>query len=560
MAPSIDTTLSKLEGLARCYAQDSAEQKQRLLGRLTRGRFSSAAQLLRYHEILCFLRAYPDDAAVLHDVVAALCQFGQRAELSRLRADLVDSGVSGAAIHFPFHWVTARWLCRHFPKQLHVDWDAFGAREAERLEHLLPLLLPYAEWPDFDLKMTAKQWLFRLKGDHETDASFLVRRFLALDVEPRVRESLFHDLGKPMRLEPGPNTPSRTLAFSPVRSIAYQTTALSRGRPDLRKRCPPRSVRNLTGGAATRVIDLARAAMITRGRDLDGIMYASEKDVRLFDAGRGLSLVCLGLAPEQRALVETIYVFLLLKNGVPIGYFQSALLFESAELNYHIFPSFRGAEAADIYARSLGVVRDVFGINAASIHPYQLGHENEDALRAGAFWFYAKLGFRPEEATNRALFEREAARMARRPAHRSSLATTRKLARSQMYLYFGKKRDDVAGKVPLAAFPLAVSDYLAKHYGAERERGLADSARLARALLGVSFRGWNGAERLAFQRWAPLVLSLPGVATWSPSQRTQLGAVIRKKGGKREQDFAHGLDHHRALRAALMKMCRRTPR
>ncbi len=559
MAPNTAIALRKLEGAAREFGPGCAVRKLDLLRHLSRTRMTSAAQLLRYHEVLCFLRAYPDDSELLYHVVDQLSRFGGRPELRRFRAALVDTGVAGAAIHFPFHWVTARWLCQHFADLLHVDWDAFGEREADRFEQVLPLLLPYAEWPDFDLKMGPKQWLYRLKGDHETDASFLVRRFVALEVDPRVRESLFHDLGKPMRLDPGEITPSRTHAWLPTRDIAYQSRPLSRQRPDLRRLLKPRSVRTVRPKAATQIIDLARAAMISRGRDLDGIMYAHPKDVRLVDAGGGLSLACLGLQPEHRALVEAIYVFLLLKNGVPIGYFQSALLFESAEVNFHIFPSFRGAEAADTYARCLSVVRHLFGVDTFSIHPYQLGHENKDALEAGAFWFYAKLGFRPEEPKTLALFEREVRAMRRRPGHRSAKATLERLARNQVYLYLGKKRDDVAGKVRLSAFALVVSDYLAHHYGAERERGLAECGREAAVLLGVAPTRWRGPERLAWERWAPLVLALPGVECWSARERKALGAVIRAKGADHEQEFSRRLDRFPKLRSALMELCRQTP-
>jgi hypothetical protein len=54
----------------------------------------------------------------------------------------------------------------------------------------------------------------------------------------------------------------------------------------------------------------------------------------------------------------------------------------------------------------------------------------------------------------------------------------------------------------------------------------------ARKLLAVrSHAGWSQGERLAWERWAPLVLILPGVRRWSSAQRRALVAVIRAKGG-----------------------------
>ncbi|MEZ4221694.1 MAG: hypothetical protein R3B13_12255 [Polyangiaceae bacterium] len=556
MPPSAASLLNELERIHRDYGDGSAPRKLDLVRKLERARLPSARQVLRLHEILCFLRAYPDDAALLSAVLSALEKFETRADLRRVRADLEDTGVAGTAIHFPFHWVTACWLVEHFPHQLHVDWERVGEREVERFEQVLPLLLPYAEWPDFSQPLDTKQWLERLKGPRETDAAFLVRRFLALDANARVRESLFHDLAMPMKLSPGAGTPARTHAAIPVRRISYQTKPLSRSRPDLRRLPTPKRVVDVSPRRARLIIDQAREAMLTRGRDLDGIMYADPRDVRLVDAGDGLSLACLGLLPEQRALVETIYVFLLLENGVPIGYFQSALLFKSAEVNYHVFPSFRGAEAAEIYARSLGVVQHMFGVDAFSVHPYQLGHENPDALAAGAFWFYAKFGFRPEAPERMRLFERELTALRRRPGHRSSTKVLQRLVPDYVYFYTGKRRENVAGKVDLGRIQLAVSDHLALHYGAERERGLDECAERVGHLLGLGRRRLNPDEWEALRRWAPLVLSLPSLGRFGARDRRELAALILAKGGRREGDFARRLDAHPKLCAALLALAR----
>ena len=411
--------LLELERVVREYGSvATTAHKRELLGLLEGARFRRASELYRFHEAVCFLRAQPDDRELLSLSERVLARFEGRADLLAHREALRDSGIAGTAIHFPFHWVTARWLLRHWPERLSVDWDAFGEREHERFERLLPLLLPYAEYPDFELPLSAADWLARLSGPDETDATFLLRRFLRLRSEPRVREASFHDLGMPLRLAPGPDGPSRSRAFCREAPRAFQSRPLSRERPRLvdAVKLAPQSVRELSRREGVRVIELAREAMITRSRDLDGIMYASPDDVRMVDAGEGLGLACLGLLPEQRALIETIYVFLLLKNGVPIGYYQSALLFGSAELNYNVFPSFRGGETARVYARSLAVVHHMFGSNAFSVHPYQLGRENPDALASGAFWFYGSSAFSPSIRRSRARWDASAGSWPKIPA------------------------------------------------------------------------------------------------------------------------------------------------
>jgi hypothetical protein len=76
-------------------------------------------------------------------------------------------------------------------------------------------------------------------------------------------------------------------------------------------------------------------------------------------------------------------------------------------------------------------------------------------------------------------------------------------------------------------------------------RGLSPSRLLA---------GWSREEQLAFRRWAPVVLVLPGVERWPLADRRALLAVIRAKGSLRESDFVHLFDAHRRLRRAMLRL------
>jgi len=77
-------------------------------------------------------------------------------------------------------------------------------------------------------------------------------------------------------------------------------------------------------------------------------------------------------------------------------------------------------------------------------------------------------------------------------------------------------------------------------------------------LLGVrSFRGFARDERVAWRRWSPVVLALPGVERWSREDRRALAGVVRAKGGRRETDYLRRFDAHRRLRRALLELAKR---
>ena len=561
-SPSPRALLLELAALKQRFGPAASARKRALLRALEPHELRPH-ELLSLHELLCFWRAYPDDAALLRQVERQLRGFGARHDLRRHRERLGDSGIAGTEIRYSFYADTARWLARRWPRHVSIDWPRFG--RADRLETLLSLLAQPAEIPALDeLALPTRDWIRRMGGGKTSDAAFLALRFAELAMPDPAREILYDQLDVPWRLSPGPDTPSRTLARLRLgrAPTAFQTRPLSRERPTgaaiLRLR--PRAIRALSPAEGERLVDLARAAMVTRARDLDVFSYADPRDVRLVDFGQGLQFACMGARPERRLLLEAVYGYLTLKNGVPIGYVLTSTLFGSAEMAYNVFDTWRGAEAGPIYARVLAMTRQIFGCDTFTIPPYQLGDENDEAIESGAWWFYQKMGFRPRARPAVSIMGRELARMRRDPEHRSSAATLRRLARHTVHLDLGRRRSDVLGQLELPHVGLHVMRFLGETYGAERERAAADCRERAAALLGVSFERWSAEERMAFERWAPLIRILPGVKRWSAREKEALSEVVRAKGGRRESDFVRRFDAHERLRRAIARLAAEEPR
>lgn len=549
--------LARLKALAGRYGGLGAERLS-LLEILDRGRLSTARQVRALHEALAFLHAYPDNHAVLTQVRRMLARFDRRSDLRRHRAALADSGMAGTDTFYRFVPATARWLAARWGDSLSVDWEEVD--EAKLARHLT-LLATYAESPGQDEPpLEGRAWLDRLRG-RETDAAFLVKRLGSLDASPFLRDHVHAELGLMLKLAPGPDTPSRTRARLPRPRVHVQHEPLRRGRPDLREmvKTPPLAVRTVGRRDAERLIDLAREAMVTRSRDLDAFAFADPRDARMIDCGGGLEFGCLGVEPEYRMLLEAVYGFVVLQNGVPIGYALASALFGSSEIAFNIFDTYRGAEAAWAYGRFLAAMRAMFGVDTFTIFPYQLGGEgNDEGIESGAWWFYYKLGFRPRDPGVKRIARRELTRMKARPSHRSSPATLRALARRNVFLDLGAGRDDVIGVLATDRIGLAVTDRLARRYGADRERAARESADEAARLLGAGdWRRFPAGERLAWTRLAPVVLLLPGVARWTPAARRALAAVVRAKGGRRESDYVARFDAHAPLRRALVRLAAR---
>ncbi len=560
MAIQAKRTLNELEGLKTSFGPETAARKLTLLGLLNQASLKKPADVLALHETLCFIRAYPDDSEVLAAVERLLEGFARRGDAKRYREALCNSGIAGTPISFSYFAATALWLALNWGDHLTIEWEESGSPQG--LEKLLYELGLYCETPGLDVyDYGAKAWIERMRGANETDAAFIIKRLGQAAMSPFLHEILYEDLDLSLRLAPGEKTPSRTRDMLMPKRPAFQTEALDRARPVVQEvvRRPLRRVRSLSAREGVRYLDLCKRAMATRSRDLDAFAYGDSRDVRLVDCGDGYEIVCNGVIPERRFLLETLYGYVMFKNGVPVGYGTFTGLFNSAETAYTVFDTFRASQAARMYGWVLAIGRQLFGFDTFTIDPYQIGHENEDAIQSGAWWFYQKLGFRPKAKKQLALMKRELERMLASSKYRTGAATLRQLADVNLYLQVERERDDVIGVLSMAGVGLKITEFLASRFGSDRAKAGKVCAKEAAKLLGVrSFASWSKGERLAWERWSPLMLILPGVNKWPREDKRALAAVARAKGGRRESDYLKRFDSHRRLRRAVIALADET--
>jgi hypothetical protein len=537
-----------LATLERCkdrFGAGAAETKLVLLARLDRTRLRSPRQVERLHETLCFMRAYPGDPVVLAAVEHILERFAERADLRQHREALADSGIAGTTIRFRFFWPSALWLAGRWRDHLLLDRSDGDAEDA--IARALPLLVTQPEASALrELDLPGYAALDRLRG-RESDGAFLVRRVAAMPGDTFTREAFFDAIDASFELAPGKDTPSRTQAKLALAPVTFGDAQIRRGRPSLRAELarPPRGVRRLSRTEGTRVVDLGHAAMATRSRDIDGFAYGDARDAWLVDDGDGLAFTLNGVLAERRAVVPATYGALTLRNGVPIAYLQADLAGRSAALSYHAFATFRGGEAAYATARMLAMLHHVLGARSFTLDPYQLGKGNDDGIESGAWWFYYKLGFRPRAAAVKRVMRDELQRLRANPRHRSSPATLRKLAEG--HLVFDIDPGRPVPLPPTTRIGLSLADSLAARSTCK------NAAREAMRRTGArSLAGWTPGERLAWQRWSPLILTLPGVSRWSAANRRALVRIVRAKGGVSETAFLARFNAHRLLGPVLL--------
>ncbi len=88
-AKTINRLLDQLDELKREFGGRQAQRVEEILSRLARHKFRDAKSLIRFHEVLLFIRAYPQTAGILCQVEKTLPSFGDRVKnLRDMDADL----------------------------------------------------------------------------------------------------------------------------------------------------------------------------------------------------------------------------------------------------------------------------------------------------------------------------------------------------------------------------------------------------------------------------------------------------------------------------------------
>src|ERR1700751_5684105 len=140
------------------------------------------------------------------------------------------------------------------------------------------------------------------------------------------------------------------------------------------------------------------------------------------------------------------------------------------EIGFNTFSAFPQGATAWIYAQYRRLLHQVAGTTCFSVYPYQIGQDNEEAIKSGAFWFYRKLGFRPGRPDLLALTLKEEKRMARDPNHRTSPRTLRKLAEGHMFFEIGSSPHGRWDSFSTRTLGLAVQREIAAHFKGEASK------------------------------------------------------------------------------------------
>lgn len=542
-----------------------AVERLELLKRLEGAVVDDSEELIRFHDTLLFLRAYPDDAAVLRVVEKALEGVaGRVAGVTRddggdsgdggdggaaAAASLLDSGLAGTRNVYTYSWAMVRLLVRQHPGDLEIAWDEW--EDSSGFYALLSAVSLYAETPGVDDERTdGAVWLDCARAGRKlTDLEVLLEILESSPHAPEAREGLYDSMKMPVEWRLRRPMAAITSSYLRPRRTQFHGEAWSRAAPELARhaRTPLPIVERLSPRDAASAITLVTAAMSVRNREIYPLAHPEPLDVTRVTLERGLEILVYGIEPRRRLLLETAHGHLVLKNGVPVGYAVSSVLGSACEVALNVYEAFRQGESALWVAELLRVFHQLFGPEFFFVPRRQFGFDNEEGIATGAYWFYDKLGFRSIDPTLRQLADREREKIRATRGYRSSPATLRRLATEDLGFAL-RAGHDASAIVPVASISLAVTDWIARRYAGDRGRAQAAAEKLAMRWLGLAGDGARGGSpeiQLWLTRWAPLIALIPDRAKWSREERAALLSIVRAKAGATESGGVGKMRRHR---------------
>ncbi|MGI9108073.1 MAG: hypothetical protein ACR2G4_17735 [Pyrinomonadaceae bacterium] len=564
-ALSIEQLLERLDELKRPTGARERARLASTLKQLARPRFADAGSLILFHEILLYLRAYPQSEPLFNETEKILNSFAERVE--RLRADGRDltpfeysdvSGIAATGFSAVFSYDIMRWLARAHPSRVRLVWDDY--EDHAHLNLVWPRFLPLFEEDAYvDAHVPFREWLRAAKRRGESDLAWLMRQFERLPVGDREKAELFDPLKLWVRWELGGSKATRTLMRRRPRQIFYHDAPLLR-RSDVSLAreldAPQMPVEKLSRAEGERLLGMGRDTMAVRFRELHGFTYGDPRHMWRADAGRGLEIFVWGVAPERRLPLLGYHAGIFFKNGVPLGYHEGLSLFERVEIGLNLFYTFRDGESAWAYARLMRLYKQLSGVNVFSIDPYQLGGSgNEEGIESGAFWFYRKLGFRPTRSELAKLVAAEERKLAARKNYRTSPRLLRRLASGHML--FETREAAEPGewdRFSVRNIGLAVGRRMSARFHGNAQAIRAASAAEVKRALGASAAKLNEAEERAFASLALVVALIPRLSRWSPEEKREALRLIRAKAGADELHYLRLLRRHAPLRRAIIAL------
>ena len=560
--------ISELHNLRNKFSTATTKLILELIDQLSAVNITSPEALKTYHATLLYLSAFPQHQNIYKKVKQELSSFYKRVEklTESQHYKLQDSGIDGSDLSHEFSYEAAGWLIKDFPDEIDIDWENYET--PTKLDEVLMPLICHSEEPIFTAEeqifphgsVDTEEWLVKAKGNSKfSDIKWLFEEMRLSSYDDVLWEPLYALAEVPLCWQFRSSKGSLTQATIDPARVTYRNGDFPKvkGLPKNRIKKPTSRIHLASKKEAIKLLDMARWMLAARQREVHAFNHASLSEVYVGDLGFGAQIIVFGVKPEYRLSLEANYGFVILSNGVPVGYGGVSSLFHQINTGVNIFEEFRKSCATYLFVETLRVFRELFQPKYMLINPYQFGRNNEEGIESGAFWFYYKLGFRPVDSDALELSEKEFNKIKKNRKYRSSKATLRKICESDLVLTLDSRaKKDLFEERWIGDMALKSTELLASQDCHPRTRCITKLVNKLKNRLDVDdWQDWPKNQKESFRNLTPVTALIDNISTWKKSDKNKLVSLMRSKGSKRELQYVEKLRKHDRLMKSLVNVC-----
>ena len=537
-----ETLISQLFSIRNKYGKNFSKEKLKLISAINGERLKSKKTLQSWYDILLFLLAYPDDPSVYRASSQALQQLQWYVQShEHIKDRLFNSGVTNTNLCAAFGFEIVKWIRKNHPNDISLS--SFEANSGQ-IQSILSVVMPKVESEILqDANSDWKSWLKGTLKKGEDILDRLIAVFDETDIRPEVKDELWNAIGINVEI----NFPTHLSLPQSLVSPYYHSSLIRK----IRTRTSDLKFKKIsvTELEARQIIECGRMILVRHLREIDPISFTAPPLVGYYVLPRGLSIALTGMVPERRHPIDSYIGYIVFKNGLPIAYAGSWILFDSGRIGLNIFPSYRGGESQYIFEQVLKLHQKVYRLRRFSVDPYQLGKDNDDGIRSGAFWVYYHAGFRPIRKDQRQLADTEAFQIKSAKNYRTPASVLKKLADSRMELLL-ERRPTGFDATDLS---VAYARILQKQFNGNRK--LADNRSFYELARLLQIRNYYESKiQFILKNWCVLLGNKLEELRPNAALRKTLKKLFELKAHGPEEKYISELQHARDLKKLLEKI------
>ncbi|MBA2407595.1 MAG: hypothetical protein H0V65_06340 [Chitinophagales bacterium] len=547
--------MKQLRKVSNRYGGEWILKKKQLLKQAAQSEISSVKYLVEYHDCLLFLLAYPESRE-LFDLaesellrVAAINRKYFERKNERLQMQLAGTGMAFTPVNVAFSFDIAKWLADRYPAYVSImECDA----DNEKIKDIIRILIPKAEIDSFVKQPSTLREFIKDANEYSkfSDLQWFLNSIWDKDLPCEIRDNLYDSLKIYVRWLVNETMPSRTFARSLPRKVFYQEIEINR-HPDAKKliqRYITDPVK-ISSKEKKHLLETARGMLCMLQRETDPVTYSDMKAVQFFSMEKGIDLALYPMHFERRLPFDSYIGYMAFKNRLPIAYGGGWIFQQRSKIGVHVFEPYRGGESAFMFCQVLRLYHHHYGINRFVVEPYQIGKNNAEGIKSGAFWFYYRLGFVPVSEKLRMLAAKEFEMILSDKNYRSPFNMMKKLTHSNLELVC-----DEAGyhSTDVLHVSESVTKMINNRFEGDRKEAEVTTFRDIQKFLEIDdISSYSKEEKQSLRNFSFLLSTLTNLSEWNGSDKRKMIALIKLKGGGSEWRYIRQFQKHTKLNAAL---------